>query len=95
MIDQRIDVLDHQLQLRIDVVRETFAAQDARQDTLPVEDVFADQHRILLHVADLLEGFLVDMFAEVHVFAQRGDVFGQGFDQVGIEIDPHLEDRDQ
>ena len=21
--------------------------------------------------------------------------FGQGFDQVGIEIDPHLEDRDQ
>ena len=46
-------------------------------------------------MADALEGFAADLFADVHLLAQRGDVLGQRFDQVGVVVDAHLEDRHQ
>ena len=55
MVDQRVDVLDHQLQARIDVVGETFGTQDARQHALAVEDILAQRHRALLQGADAVQ----------------------------------------
>ena len=95
MVDQRVDVLDHQLQLRINVVREAFAAQDAGQDALAVEDVLSDQHRVLLQMADARKHLLVDRVAQTDLLAQRRDVLRQRLDQVGIEVDTNLQNRNQ
>ena len=46
MVDERIHVLDHQLQTRVDIVREPFAAQNARQHALAVEDVLPQQQDV-------------------------------------------------
>nr|DAO23870.1 MAG TPA: hypothetical protein [Caudoviricetes sp.] len=95
VVDERIDVLDHQLQPRIDVVGEALAAQDAREHTLPVEDVFAQQHGALLQGVDAVDHLLVDRIFRVHVLAQRGDLLGDQLDHVGVEVDAHLEQRDE
>ena len=51
VVDERIHVLDHQLEARVDVVREALGAQDAREHALAVEDVLAERHGALLERA--------------------------------------------
>ena len=95
MVDQRVHVLDHQLQARIDVVRETFGAQDARQHALAVEDIFAQRHGALLQGADAVQHGLVDRIFGVDVLRERRDLLGDQLHEVGVEVDAHLQERNE
>ena len=95
MVDERIHVLDHQLQTRVDIVREPFAAQNARQHALAVEDVLPQQHRTLLQGIDATQHLLVDRILAIDIAAQRRHLTGDQLDHVGIVVDPHFEQRDK
>ena len=95
MVDERVDVLDHQLQARIDVVGETLRAQDARQDALTVEDILAQQHRALQQGVDAVDHLLVDRVLRIDVLRQGCDLFGDHLHQVGVVVDAHLQQRDE
>ena len=95
MVDQRVDVLDHQLQAGVDIVREALGTQDARQHALAVEDILAQRHRALLQGADAVQNGLVDRVLGVDVLRERRDLLGDQLHQVGVEIDAHLEQRNE
>ena len=95
MVDQRVHVLDHQLQARIDVVREAFGAQDARQHALAVEDILAQRHGALLQGADAVQHGLVDRIFGVDVLRERRNLLGDQLHEVGVEVDAHLQERNE
>lgn len=95
VVDQRINILDHQLQTRVDIVRETLRAEDARQHALAVEDVLAQEHRALLQGADPVQHLLVDRILRVHVLRQGRNLLGDQLHEIGVEVDTHLQQRDE
>ena len=95
VVDKRIDVLDHQLQTGIDVVGETLGTQDAREDALTVEDILAQRHGTLLQGADAVQHLLVDGILGIDGLGKRGDLLGNQLDHVGVEVDAHLQQRNE
>ena len=95
MVDQRIHILDHQLQPRIDIIRESYASQNTRQHSLTVKNILSQQHRTLLQPVDTAENLLVDRILTVHVAAERRYLTGNKLDHVGIIVDSHLQQGDE
>ena len=92
MRNERVDVLNHQLKARIDIVREALGAQDAREDALTVEDVLAEDHCALLQGAEAQEDILVDGVLLGDGLGERRYLTAHHLDEVGIEVDSHLEE---
>ena len=71
---------------------EALRAQDAREDTLAVEDVLTERHRALLQGADAVQNLLVDRVLRGDILREGGNLLGNELHQVGIEVDAYLEE---
>jgi len=70
-------------------------AQDARQHALAVEDILAQRHGRFLQRADAVQHLLVDRILGVDVLRERRDLLGDQLHEVGVEVDAHLQQRNE
>ena len=65
------------------------------QGLVTVEDILAQRHRTLLQGADAVQHGLVDRIFGVDVLRERRDLLGDQLHEVGVEVDAHLQQRNE
>ena len=90
MVDKGRDILEHDVELAMQGVRELLALEDGRDHTLLVDDVLADEHRIVLQLVDVDEEFLADVLSQIDLLVVLGDLLRDELDHIGIEVDTLL-----
>ena len=69
--------------------------EDAGDNSLLVDDVLTDEHRILLQEVDVDEEFLADVFSHTHLAVVLVDLLRHELHHVGIEVDTLFEDSEE
>lgn len=77
------------------MVWELLALEDRRDHTLLVDNVLANEHRIVLQLIDIDKEFLADILSQVDLLVVLSDFLRDELDHIGIEVDTLLNDAEE
>lgn len=92
VVDQRCDVLENDGEAGLEFRRIFVALHQVADESLLVDDILADSHRVLLKLIDVDEEFFVDVLLLIDPLAELSDLLAHELNHVGIEVDTLVHD---
>ena len=95
MVDEGRDIPKHDIQFRMQMVRELLALENRRDHTLLVDNVLANEHCIVLQLVDVDKELLADILTQVDLLVVLRDLLRDELDHIGIKVDTLFHDAEE